>query len=120
MSNQKVRDTLEKISYLPKFTIKLMGLIGKSILGKLLISYKHPKNNKANKIFVVSHTRNWMEYPSTQNEYLKQDIMVGTIIKALKNQNFDVVALDQDTNLFIDFKTFFENFLLFLKSFSLL
>lgn len=68
-------------------------------------------DNSSNKILIFSYTNYWDSYPhfKTNESFNKnKDAFVGDIIDALKRDNFDIVALDQDTSFFVNFKTYFE------------
>ena len=67
------------------------------------------ENNFSHRILVFTYTNYWKSYPTHMNVFqdktLNRDTFLGDIITNLKNQNFDVIALDTDTSFFIDFKT---------------
>ena len=62
------------------------------------------------KILAVSYTSYWKNYPTPQKENKKanRDTMLGDTITALQNKNFNVVAIDEDSSFFVDFKTMIE------------
>lgn len=102
----------------PKFVSKfakyhiIFRAIARSILGKIItkqIKNKQSENSSTHKILAVSYTSYWKNFPTPQKENkdkeANRDTMLGDTITALQNKNFKVVAIDQDTTFFIDFKT---------------
>ena len=83
----------------------------RSLIGKLLCKTNYKKSNKY-KILAVSYTNYWNLYPTPQHlkgtKEVDLDCMIGNVITLLKNRDFNVVALDQDVNFFIDFKVLVE------------
>jgi hypothetical protein len=89
--------------------------ITRYILDKIITKRKKNKqleNGSTYKVLAVSFTSYWKNYPTHQKESkdkeTNRDTMLGNVIMALRNKNFNMVALDQDTTFFIDFKTMIE------------
>jgi len=103
----------------PKFISKfgnyyiIFRAITRSILGKILTKptkNKHSETRNAHKILAVSYTSYWKNFPTPQkaNKNANRDTMLGDTITALQNKKFNVVAVDEDSSFFVDFKTMIE------------
>ena len=84
-----------------------------NILGNILnksTKNKQSENSNKYKILAFSYTAYWKYYPTPQkeNKEVNRDATLGSVITTLQNKNFNVVALDEDSSFFIDFKTMIE------------
>ena len=103
------KDTPKFISKVDKYYVTSKA-VTRFILGKIMTKNKQSEIGSTHKILAVSYTGYWKNFPTPQKENKKtnRDTMLGSIITALKNKNFNVVALDDDSEFFIDFKTMIE------------
>ena len=109
---QPEKDSLKKVKI--KFAKKyfISKALIRYIFGKLQNKNKRSGNDSHNKILVLSYTNLWRKYPTSQKEggdkNVKRDVMLGDIIPALKNNEYNIIALDADPTLFVDFKVMIE------------
>ena len=99
-----------------KYYITLKA-ITRYFFGKIIsrpIKKGQSKTSGTYKVLAVSYTSYWKNYPTPQkeNKNVNQDTMLGDVITALKSKNFNVVALDEDSSFFVDFKTMTEKSIL--------
>ena len=102
------KGTPKFISNLAKYYVTSKA-ITRFILGKIISKQieKQSENSGKYKVLAVSYSGYWRHFPTPQkdNKNANQDTMLGDAITALQNKNFNVVAVDEDTTFFIDFKT---------------
>ena len=87
--------------------------ITRYILGKIItkrVKNKQSETSGTYKVLAVSYTSYWKNFPTPQkgNKNVNQDTMLGDVITALKSKNFNIIALDEDSSFFVDFKTMIE------------
>ena len=81
----------------------------RSFLGHLFcLGYNKRKTVNIPKILAVSYSMNWHHVSAQGFKKQKEDIMLGNIINELITRNKKVIALDHDSSLFIDTKSFLE------------
>jgi len=87
----------------------LITITVRFVLGKLFKS-RSATGNIRDKILAVSYVGYWNRVPVTQrgSKILNQDSMLGSIITALRNSDFAVLALDRDFGPLVNFKTMIE------------
>ena len=99
-----------------KFVYKSMNIsrsVVKFFIGSMLNNSTKNKQSESSskcKILAVSYAHYWKYYPTPQkeNKEVNRDTTLGSVITTLQNKNFNVVALDEDSSFFIDFKTMIE------------
>ena len=99
---------IKYVTKLPKFYYFyfLARTLVRFVLGKLLT--RKPQGDKsAYKILAISYLAFWRYYPvaGRGDKHIDRDATLGNVITTLRNRNFNVVALDQDSSLLTDFRT---------------
>lgn len=95
---------------LPSFfgrTYILIKMFVRFLFGKLYnLRYKRSSSN--NPIIVTSHTINWRNFTHPSSKNIKNDVMIGDILKKMEESDYNVLALDIETRFLIDFSTLLE------------
>lgn len=82
--------SLAKYYILTKFLIRFF-------CGKLIsLLYRNSNNSK---ILCISYPMNWRQTANPLSKKPKDDIMLGSVISKLQEQNFNIIGLEQDSKL---------------------
>lgn len=107
--NRKSKNFELFLSVFVKYYILAKTLL-RSFLG-YLFCLRHKNTRRTEyipKILAVSYSMHWHNVTTPGFKTQKDDVMLGNIINELITRNKKVVALDQDSSLFIDIKTLVE------------
>lgn len=100
-------------SFFPAFfgrSYILIKVIFRFLFGKMSELLYDGKSNST-KILFMSYALNWKDAANPLLKDKKADLMIGDVLREIKDHNFTPIALDYDTSFFIDFKTMFEKML---------
>lgn len=96
------------LSLFVKYYILAKTLL-RSFLGHLFcLRYNTKRTENIPKIIAINYSRGWGEVTNLKLKKQKDDLGQGNIINELIARNKEVIALDQDTSLFVDVKTLLE------------